>query len=322
MNATFRLRRTYRTEGLIGLPACLALFGLFLLFGASHSRLVEVAFIGSVPLFMAGFSAWTLLAFWRHELSIVDECLTLRGVLRAKTIDLGEVVEARWRVCRQVGSVVLKTESVRLGIDLRDYESEEQDQIVGCLRTSLRPEVQVGWNLFAFKTERWLERSRRSKPGPDEVLVRRDHYDRYLWPSVVLTALAGIITACMTANPGYLGLPLGPLVLWGLFRALTPAKGIIETKLTLPRTPETAQIVGFLAIWFLLAFVGVGVYGFMESRLAHPEAALIVGALAWVSVLFGKGFRLERRRARQAQEAADLASKGRNEPNVNLWDAD
>jgi hypothetical protein len=326
MNATFRLRRSYRNEGLGFLPFFLAWFGLIVyLFGNESTfgpRFGMMVFMGIVPLFMAGLAVWSVLAYFRADLTILDNLVTYRGVLREKTIDLRDVIHARWRISQQVGSVVLKTGSVRLVINFHNYEAEEQEQIVGFLRSVLRPENQVGWNLFAYKTEKSLKRSRRIKAGPDDILVKRDRYDRYLWPSLVPASLAGIITGWMTANPAWLGLPLGPIVMWAWFRALIPAEGTIETKLSMPKDPETIRTVGFLAIWFLLAFVGVGVYGYFEPRMAHPDAILIGGVLAWVVVLFVEGFRLECRQARRTQEAADLAAKGRGEAVADLWETE
>jgi hypothetical protein len=327
MNATFRLRRSYRNEGLGFLPFFLAWFGLIVYLSGNESafgsRIWMLVFMGIVPLFMAGLAVWSVLAYWRVKLTILDNLVTYRGVLCEKTIDLRDLIHARWLFARNDGFVKLKTRSVRLAIDLLafEFENHDREQIVEHLRSVLTPEIQVGWNLYADKMER-SSRIKNKKPGPDEILVKRDRYDRYLWPSLAVATPMGIFTWWVTANPGYLALPLGPIFNWALFRCLTPAEGTIETKLSIPRNPETIRIIGFVVTWFLLAFVGLAVYEYFRPGMKEPDPILIVGAVVWLGVLFFEGYRLDRRWNLREQETADLAAKGQAETAVDHWDVE
>ncbi len=101
LDATFRLRRTFRNQGLGFLPLFLAWCALNIyVFGTDPKiphRVAMVSFGASVPLFMAGLSGWMLAAYWREELEIHGERVSWRGVVRTKDIDLRDVTEARWR---------------------------------------------------------------------------------------------------------------------------------------------------------------------------------------------------------------------------------
>ena len=128
---------------------------------------------------MTGLSLWMVLAYWRGELRIRGTRLVCRGVIKGQEIDLTQVTHVRWQPAgRDGGRIVLLDGSGRIAIDFQNYEIEQCVIIVQYLRSVVEPEVQTGWNLFAYKTVLLEPRSVRLKPGPDEVLIRRQRWDR------------------------------------------------------------------------------------------------------------------------------------------------
>ncbi len=327
MNATFRLRRYYRNMAVGGVIVFLAwgVFGVFIALTAPDikNRLAVAAFMGGVPLFMEGLSLWVLMAYWREELTIRGESVTKRGVVWWKEIGLREVTEARWRTRPVGGGLLLRSEAARLSIEFNNYEDEESDRIVRHLRSVLRPEVQTDWNLFVYKIASRGSRSAPRKPDPDEVLLRRDRWNRYFAPAFVVFCLAGFVGWRITGEKRLLiAPPLLPLTGWALMRAATPAKGMVVQKLSSSANPEFAHFFRFVLLWGLVGVAGVMAHDGFRRRLTHPDAALIVGGIFWAGILCFEAGLHDRRRSRRTREAADLAAKARSEAATDPWQAE
>ncbi len=322
MNATLRLRTTYRNQGLGFFPLFLAWFvgSLFAAADTPHPVLAMVV-LGTVPLLMAGFSVLMVLAYWQQVLTIEGEHLTYQGVFHFKEINLADVTVARWRNWPgHDGSLVLRTDATRLVIDFSNYDTDQREPIVALVRSVLPPEIQVGWNLFSYRIERQAKRAGQTKPGPDEILLRRDRWDRLFGPALVLMGLVGIAFWWITAKPGYLALPVAPLIFWAMMRFSTPAEGMIAGKVRLPKEPETIRNIGFILTWMLLGFGGLAVNAYLRPGVAELDPILVVGLLVWIGVLGVEAFRDSRRQSRRDREAADLAAKGRGERDVDPWE--
>jgi hypothetical protein len=328
VDATFRLRRSYRNQG-FGLLAFFLSWFVLIVFtiGTDQkipNRLAMVAGLGAVPLFMAGLSVFILAAYWREELTIRGDRVTFRGVLRDKAIDLGEVTKARWWTATSAegGSLVLRTESTRFVISLNNYEAEEQERIVNHLRSVLPAEIQVGWNLFAYRAEQRAVQAAKTKPGPDEVLVSRDRWDRFLLPSLAALSLVVVAAWRLTGELRYLASPLVLLVFWAILRFMTPAKGMISQKLSASRNPEFGGFAWFCLFWGLVAAGGLMINEHFRPRMERLDAILVVGCVVWFGVLIFEAHRFDRPRVRREQEAADLAAKARGETTADPWRAE
>ena len=157
LDVAFRLQRWYRNLGLagvIGYPAWAVLDAIVV---ATDTRIVDrtlaAALLVGVPLFMTGVSVWLLLAHWRAMLTIRGTQIISRGVIQSREIDLAQVTNARWQPGgRDGGRIVLLDGSARIAIDFQNYEIEQRAIIIQYLRSVVEPEVQTGWNLFAYKT--------------------------------------------------------------------------------------------------------------------------------------------------------------------------
>jgi hypothetical protein len=267
---------------------------------------------------MEGLAIWTLAVYWRAELTIRGDRIALRGVVSRIEIDLPEVIKARWL---EGTRILLRTERTRLAICFDNYEAEDRKRIVDHLRTRLRPEVQTGWNLFAYKFARSERRPGACKLGPNESVLRPNDWDRYLVPCLVVPGFVAMVAWWSTGVRLFLVLPLLPPVALTIIRAATPSEGMIVKKLSLRSgTPrEAARFVWFLLLWALVGGLGVVAYEIFQFRMPHGEAVFIVGAVVWFGVLLFEGGLEDRRRSRREHEAAELAAKARGEAGTDPW---
>ena len=213
MDATFRMQRLYRNQAIaVGLE--------FLIIGAvgvcgvmtdprAIPQVAGAIVMGVLAMIMPGLSLWMLVSYWRHELTVRGTRVTLRGVMNEREIDLQDATEARWMVGPSGGSLVLRGGPARISLQFAHYEPEERARITEYIRSMLPPGVQSGWNLFAYRVASHERRSLRKKPGPDEILVRRERWDRYLVAFLPVTGLIGIVGWWST---GYLSLLVAPSI--------------------------------------------------------------------------------------------------------------
>ncbi len=326
MDETFRLKRSYRNQGLGFLALFLAVdvAALYLVRQSDPTIPHPVALaclILGVPSFMAGLAVWMLAAYWRSSWTFRNGLVTERGVFKEKTLDLREVTSARWQWGPDWGRVVLRTESDRLTITFGNFQPEECERIVRHLRSALPPEVQVDWNLYVYKVKPFEPPTPpKTKPGPDEVLVRRDRYDRNFVPFLALASVLGAVFWRITGEwrPA-LGFPVVTLVGLVLLRFSIPAEGMVAKKFSTSVDPDLTHFFWFGLLWGLVAMAGMAVNEYFRPRMDHLDAILIVGIIAWLGVLIYEAYLLDRRQARRDHEAADLAAKARGESSADPW---
>jgi hypothetical protein len=323
-NATFRPKRLYLYLGLggvIGYPAW-AVIGIWidLTEPCVPHRGISLAIMCGIPAAMGVLSAYLLAAYCRERLTIQGNQITIQGVFRRVEIGLRDVTEARWRLGPEGGSVVLKTATTRVPIDFGTYERDEKVQIIDHLRSVIAPGVQTNWNLFDYKITAPLREPKRTKPGPGEVLLRRNRWDRYLVPGVVSAAVVVVVVWWIMGELRFLAAPVFPVLFWLMMRTLTPAEGMIAQKLSFSMSTELSRLILFLLLWGLVAFGGVMTVEALRPRLGHPDTVLGIGMVVWFSVLFFEAFRSDRRSSRRDREAAGLAAKecGEDRPDAPL----
>lgn len=326
MDETFRLRRYYRNMGLGFLPFFLAMGGLGLyalrIEPVPPHPVAAACFALSFPLFMVGGSIWMIAAYWRARWTFRDGRVTARDVFHEKTIDLAEVTSARWQWGMEWGAVRLRTESDRLTLTFGSFERVERERIVRHLRETLPPEVQVDWNLYAYKVKPFEPpKSPKTKPGPDEILIRRDRYDRNFVPFMALASLLGAVFWRVSGEwrPA-LGFPVVTLAGLMLLRFSTPAEGMVAKKPSFKS--DDARFFRFVALWVPAGLACMIVYGYFKRAGDENAPILIVGAVVWAAVFFYEVYLYDRRTMRREREAADLAAKGRGEAMTDAWTSD
>jgi hypothetical protein len=327
MDATIRVRRWYRNLGLVCLPIFLAWSGLGLCLALTDpdvwgNRAGLAALMGGIPLFMGGLSLWMLAAYSRQELSVTGDRLVFRGVIRRTEINLRDVTEARWRSQAAGGNLLLRSGPAQFSIALGEYESDDRTRLVLYLRSVLPPEVQTGWNLFEYRYGYLRPRPITLEPGPDEVLVHRGRWTRLFVPFLLVVGFARTIGWCSIGELRFAAPIVGPLLLWGLMKATTPSEGIVIKKLSAELGPDSVRFLWFLLFWLLVGIGGVIACYVFRSRPAHPDAALIVGAIIWFGAFLVEGGLQDRRRARHEQEAADREAKARGGTGAGTWPTD
>ncbi len=251
-----------------------------------------------------------LLDYRRSSLTFRGSRAIAQGVVQRVEIDLADVVEARWRPAPAGGGLVLRDGVNRLALGLGPYELArgERDAVVARLRKTIPPDVQEGWNLFAYKT-----RFGETAPRPGDVLATRADWTRIFVPALLATALIAGTAWWWTRHPSlFFAVPVVAAI-WLLFRMLTPAEGVATRDLSRRSDPDFVRYLAFLAAWLAVAIVGVAGLSRFGRSLPHPTTWGAVGLVAWFAGLFLASHRLERRQARRDHEAAERAAATRDQ---------
>jgi hypothetical protein len=233
---TIRANRASRNLGSAGFQFLVLLVGGFVAdpkgLAAMQARPDGGRVIAALLFALLGCSALCLglLAWSRRSAVIISpEAITVRGVLRERTIPLGEVLEVRWVIRQKLTQLVLKAARGKAAIDLGLYSYSRPDLIVAALRSRLDPALQRDWDRFAALTgldDRGLPLDRPAEgPDPideDEAARNRARWDR-LFPWVSAVGASAQVLIADAYPPPSRGFGLGFVVV--LIVALWPAPG-------------------------------------------------------------------------------------------------
>src|SRR5947209_3142961 len=102
MDSVFRQKRSYRNDCLWAFPVFVAfsVMGPLIAFLSPQGPrpFAVAAIFGGVGFVALASGIWGLLFYWRHELVVRGDHLTIRGSARKREIALTKVTEACWRV--------------------------------------------------------------------------------------------------------------------------------------------------------------------------------------------------------------------------------
>ena len=311
MNATFRLRRSYLLLGvlctlLFAAMAIVSVLGIY--FEAPAERRAAALAVGlGIAAFWLAFMAlgvWVLLAYWRERLVVRDGEIDCVGVIRRKRIRVPEIVSARWRCWPAGGSLVLKTASTRLALDLANYQSDEQRRLIRFFREAVPSPLQSGWGLFYARIVKGRsQRARRlqkTEPDEGEILLTRRRLDAYFLAGLLLLAATSVYVYHVTGDASIFSkLVVIPLI-WLLVRCLIPRKGEVRKRLSCdPR----GRFVLFAYVWLF-----GGMVAFFLVKAFFPNAALAFMIPFFVITfagIFTGARRLDRRQRREEKEAIE-----------------
>uniref|UniRef100_UPI0013ED5BA7 hypothetical protein n=1 Tax=Aquisphaera insulae TaxID=2712864 RepID=UPI0013ED5BA7 len=298
MEVTYRVSRIHRFIGLVGFVfgTTLAILGPFAAFADKQERLpIRAAwFSGGVGLFFAALGGMLILMSYRRKLAIRGSGLEIIGVFRNRELDLGDVIRAKWLP----RGLVLRDDSTRLSIEFGEWEWTvgDCDAFIGLVRSMVDPEVQSGWDLFAYKRGYGLPRRPPGQVDKDEVLITRRRWAFYCLPLVILASLGGVVAWRIAGHPRFLVAPVLPLFLWGGLHFFTPAEGKAVTKLRRRSDSHAMRFPIFALLWGMFGVPAAIAIPRLFTR--HETLAEITFVVLWLAVLLYEAAQQDRRNAR------------------------
>ncbi len=218
MNPVFRLSTSCRNFAILVLPFFLAMMGMstYMLLGEGEVLFAAVA--GSFWAFWVGLSLWLLLSYYRERLSIRNEGVTYRGILRTISIDFAELVELRWK---PRGVAVLRSPGKRIAIGISNYATEQQKIIIRSLRRAVPASMQKGWDRFCyvFAMHYW-DCPEKQNLSPAEIQRARHRCDLFYVSVILLMTGLGVGFSWYLSQARWLLFPTPFIVLWFLSRAM------------------------------------------------------------------------------------------------------
>ena len=303
------------------------------------SKRVMFHLFGLFGAFMTLNMFWELLFYSRETLTVQGDRLVYRGVVRVVEIDLQDVTEARWlsggagvlilrtrpmlRLKRRllgIGRSVLRPSVSKINLVFEKYEVPERESLVRYFHAALPPDVQKGWNMFAYKVTTGEPKPEPRKPGPGVVLFLRNRWDRWFLPLTLGVFLIGVLDSGMQREVRFLLPTLAPLFSWIVMRATTPAEGKIVPRLSRNFDPEVIPFLVFASLWLIAGGVAILLINHWQPNQAGLNAPTIVASVIWVTVFMVEVELADRRRRRRTRERADLAAKARGEACPDPWE--
>ncbi len=218
--------------------------------------------------FFIGLSAFELLAWHRHKLTIRDDEIVNHGVFCTRRMDLDGVESARWQVGR-VGGLNLQSTSQKMKIDFYSYEPRERLALIHFFRDGLPESVQRNWDLFCYKIAiplRYDEAGRQRPLRPGEAVVTRRRWDWLILPWTIVVAAGAFLHWRLLGQPTVLLAPLGIVALWLYLRWSTPRQGFRAERMSQNRKESRTWL--FIVAWLLCGVIALGILEPMVANLA------------------------------------------------------
>jgi hypothetical protein len=291
---------------------CLAIFG-----PDRPSRLVG----GISAIF---WSCWVVIAILavvqsRYEsIEIRDGSLTCHSLflLGSKRIEISSAVSARWKI-RNGGTLVLSDGSNKFGVAFEAYSARDKLWLIEFLRRAIPTSIQQNWDQFCHWRAlplRTKEMDQRRAPGPDEVLVTREHRDRIsLCVFLLSVELAGSL-AWFLGQPHFWIIPVAAGASWVCLRFNVSRDGSVQKRLTWERNKDADGFLLFLVVWSGVAFAGLFLCDRFWPQIPHPGILAAVGVGIWFVIVLLQAFRTDRK-GRPAKARAERLAAQR-------WDAE
>jgi len=278
-------------------------------------RLFLYALFGTVVAFLSLGGISVILGSIRHRLTIADPSIESAGVFGAKRIMLDEVVEARWRLYGDAGSLILKTASDKVGIRFSNYRREQARELVRFLRFRLPEGVQHGWDRYwgfywrLFDepepiSEEWLE-ERRS--------LRRRIHGIFAFSTLVMVAAAFLVVR----YTGEFRLLVWLVVffgVWVLCHFMEPPRGKVVRRMRAASRMHPVVLAGLvlLPVTFVIC-LPMGAFGIAGGRVVFWVGSALSMVLMFLGV-FLQDKRVKEYREEAAKLAAEEYLRARHEP--------
>jgi hypothetical protein len=152
MNATFRTRKVYWIVAIARLLVWVYIIGWAVYDEVLRGwNIYAFCFLVALLGFGAGRVVLMLLAYLGESLAIKDATIIQTGIIRSRRLDFSEITDVHWRTRPTGGSVVLRSASQRIKVDLDNFGPKQGRRLIRLLRLSLSPSIQSGWERFCLR---------------------------------------------------------------------------------------------------------------------------------------------------------------------------
>ncbi|MEQ8856707.1 hypothetical protein [Gimesia sp.] len=258
----------------------------------------------SVP---AILSCWMLLKYRKVSLTIESGTITVQSIFSRKVIDLVEVQKVCWRLF-PIGLRVHTNHFETVSLTVSHFSREDQVWLIRYFRQVFPEAIQENWPLYCLHAANRLRPEKHTvvpPPGPDEIMITRQRYDRILIPLILVSTVAGIVVVFTHHDFALFILPVLCLMFWFMFKIVTPREGRIQKRLIADK--ENRGVFVLMGCWgvLLLSFLFI-------QRLEMPTSSkntwMLVSTVALLPVMISVIMRAEKKRKQldliKAEQAA------------------
>lgn len=307
----FRPPRDYRDGGLLSL---IFFTLLFLTFTVLMRLAALPEFRNWITLFLimlwsvpAILSCWMLLKYRKFSLTIKPGTITVQRIFSCKVLDIADVQKVCWRLF-PMGLRVHTNHFETVSFTVSHFSREDQVWLIRYFRQVFPEAIQENWLLYCLHVANRLRPEKHTvvpPPGPDEILITRQRYDRILIPLILVSTVAGIVAVFTHHDFALFILPVLCLLFWFMFKTVTPREGRIQKRLIADK--ENRGIFVLMGCWgvLLLSFLFI-------QRLEMPTSSkntwMLVSTVALLPAVIPVIMRAEKKRKQidliKAEQAA------------------
>lgn len=259
-------------------------------------------------------SIYSWVAFYFNSVTIADDMIEIRSVLRDRHFDLHKLQCLKWRIYPARGSVCLLAAGAKARLSLDPYSEHDRLRIIQRLRETVSPAVQEGWPMFCHEVALPLRdgypSQMRSEPTAKFCTITRARYDQLF---LVALPLSILLVIGLTVRYGLwqsIPLPFFMLAFWLLLRFGVPREGRVAAQLT-SLSGGWAVLVGFSGMMVsLMLMIGLVLSGTDRDTACGAGLVILIPALAAMLWLLHKS---EKTRRAAEGKAVELAPA--------IWDA-
>lgn len=257
-------------------------FGFFMWFSAPDDRRVySIPFVACIWLPMAAYSFWYMLVWKYVSVTLHNGNVALKGVFFNREIKLSDIEVVHWSL-HPHGQIKVQTALETAKINFLYYTQEERLWLIQYFRDHFPEDQQQNWPLFCLKIALPLMKpdpDKPRKPEPGDVLHTRKNWDKIIFIITGITALIGAYTSWVLQKPGFLFLPVVPLIFWG-FRFTLPKEGIYV------RPTSTDKELVYLGWWTGAATLMLFLLVYLDLPREIRGSILLTGMAIWAAPVF------------------------------------
>lgn len=307
----FRPPKDYRNGGLfslifftlIGIAWC----SLMIMATPPDRHIFVILFTVTLWSLPAILSCWMLLKYRKVSLTIESGTITVQRIFSRKVLDIAEVQKVCWRLF-PMGLRVYTTPRETVSFTVSHFSREDQVWLIRYFRQVFPEAIQENWPLYCLHVANRFRPEKHTvvpPPGPDEILITRQRYDRILIPLILVSTVAGIVAVFTHHDFTLFILPVLCLMFWFMFKIVTPREGQIQKRLIADK--ENRGLFVLMGCWgvLLLSFLFI-------QRLEMPTSSkntwMLVSTVALLPAMISVIMRAEKKRKQldliKAEQAA------------------